>query len=65
MTNSRITKTGPNTWRTILINVGDGSGDAILELPREVVNQWGLKEGDAVELNRGSNGEIVITKKGA
>jgi hypothetical protein len=63
MTNSNTQKIGPDRWSATLIDVGDGSGDSILELPPEMVNQWGLKEGDVIELNKGNNGEILIAKK--
>lgn len=57
-------KIGPNQWVTTLLDAGDGTGDAVLEIPREVVEQWGLKEGDVVELTPG-DGEFLITKKDA
>jgi hypothetical protein len=50
-------------WRVPLIDVGDGSGDCILELPDEVVTSLGWREGDVLEVEQLTKGEFVLRKK--
>ena len=38
------------TWTTILKDVGDGSGDAYVELPPELIEEKGWKEGDDIPI---------------
>lgn len=38
---SRNNNTIPIVWRTTVIDPGDGSGDGIIELPSELLNQLG------------------------
>lgn len=52
------------TWTTQLIDARDGSGDAILELPDEVVAQLGWNEGDVVKVTTRKNGKEIWIRKG-
>jgi len=53
-------------WITELIEVNDGSGDAILQFPEELIKEKGWKEGTvlnlAVEQTETGN-VLVITEK--
>jgi hypothetical protein len=37
-------------WTTTLIDAGDGSGDAILQFPDELLASLGWKEGDELSI---------------
>lgn len=53
------------TWQTRIIDAGDGSGDGFMELPAELVDQLGWREGDVLTLEEHHNGdwEIRIRKR--
>ncbi|HFH4313825.1 hypothetical protein [Pseudomonas aeruginosa] len=42
----------PNTWRVACQDTGDGSGDAIIELPFELLDRLGWSMGDELILER-------------
>jgi hypothetical protein len=55
-----------NSWVTQLIETNDGSGDAILQFPDELIQQKGWKEGTVLNLEvrqTPSGNVLVITEK--
>lgn len=55
-----------NTWVTQLIEAEDGSGDAILQFPDELIQQKGWKEGTVLNLQvreTETGNVLVITEK--
>lgn len=55
-----------NSWITQLIEADDGSGDAILQFPDELIQQKGWKEGTVLNLEvqeTPSGNVLVITEK--
>lgn len=55
-----------NSWITQLIEADDGSGDAILQFPDELIQQKGWKEGTVLnlEVQQTPTGNVlVITEK--
>ena len=41
----------------------DGSGDGILTFPPEIIEEFGWKEGDTLNLEVSEDGTLIITKK--
>lgn len=55
-----------NSWITQLIEADDGSGDAILQFPDELIQQKGWKEGTVLNLQvqeRPGGNVLIITEK--
>jgi hypothetical protein len=55
-----------NSWITTLEEAPDGSGDAILTFPDELIAQKGWKEGTELVLTvvgRGTGKSLIITEK--
>lgn len=52
----------PPTWQATLIDAGDESGDAVLELPDELLLQLGWDEGDTLEVSV-HNDQISVIRK--
>lgn len=55
-----------NSWITQLIEAEDGSGDAILQFPDELINLKGWKEGTVLNLTveqTETGNVLVITEK--
>lgn len=48
-------------WETTLIDVGDGSGDAIVELPDALIDSLGWVVGDTLDLT--PHGSALIIKR--
>lgn len=51
-----------NTWQGCIVDAGDGSGDGILELPDELMEQLGWKIGDTLALAVNTENELVVRK---
>ncbi|WP_273680303.1 AbrB/MazE/SpoVT family DNA-binding domain-containing protein [Pseudomonas aeruginosa] len=49
-----------NSWRVVCQDPGDGSGDAIIELPSELLDRLGWTVGDELILERGC-AEFCVT----
>lgn len=47
---SKLKNTVPIKWLATLINAGDGSGDCLIELPEELLNQLGWNIDDALDV---------------
>lgn len=55
-----------NSWITQLIEADDGSGDAILQFPDELIQQKGWKEGTVLNLRveqTVTGNVLIITEK--
>lgn len=52
----------PSTWEATLVAAGDESGDAVLELPDELLMQLGWDEDDTLEVSV-HNGQISVIRK--
>jgi len=52
--------TTPDSWRVVCQDPEDGSGDAIVELPSELLEQLGWTLGDALSVEVG--GESICLK---
>ncbi len=48
-------------WKSTLIDAGDGSGDALLELPDEILAKVGWVEDELLEIEQ--VGKCIIIKK--
>lgn len=55
-------QSNPPTWQAKLVDAGDDSGDAILELPEELLMQLGWDEDDTLEVSL-QNNQILIARK--
>lgn len=55
-------QSNPPTWQAKLVDAGDDSGDAILELPEELLMQLGWDEEDTLEVSL-QNNQIFIARK--
>lgn len=56
----------PNSWTTHLIEADDGSGDAILQFPDELIAEKGWKEGTVLNMSveeTPSGNVLIITEK--
>lgn len=62
MPSTKMLQANPSTWQGKLIDAGDGSGDAVLELPDELLMQLGWDEDDTLELS-GKNDQISVARK--
>lgn len=49
------------TWKVTLIDAGDGSGDALIELPDEILTKLGWVEGELLEIEQVE--KCIIIKK--
>lgn len=66
VTSSKSENTEDYCWTATLIEADDGSGDAILEFPDELIKQKGWKEGTTLnlEVEQTPTGNVlVITEK--
>jgi antitoxin ChpS len=54
--------TWPIAWCARLLDIGDGSGDRMIELPDELLEHLGWKLGDVLELRERPGNEIVIRR---
>ncbi len=52
----------PPTWQAKLVDSGDDSGDAVLELPDELLMQLGWDEDDMLEVSVHNNQISVVRK---
>ncbi len=52
----------PPTWQAKLVDAGDESGDAVLELPDELLMQLGWDEDDTLEVSV-HNDQISVVRK--
>ena len=50
-----------NTYTSKVLEICD-NGDAIIELPPELCEELGWKEGDTLDISQEPNGQIVIKK---
>lgn len=50
-------------WTVECLDAGDGSGDVIVELPQDLLDEMNLKTGDALDLAIGDAGILMLTKK--
>lgn len=50
------------SWIAEIIETDDGSGDAILQFPDELIAETGWKEGTTLNL-KVENGVLIITEK--
>ncbi|KJU79154.1 hypothetical protein N619_13620 [Ectopseudomonas oleovorans] len=50
-------------WIVECVDSGDGSGDLIVELPQELLDEMNLKTGDELDLTIAEAGIIIMTKK--
>ena len=57
-------KNGENIMLTSIVQeVGDGSGDCMVELPQEIIDRFDLKEGDELQLEMQKDMIILTPKK--
>lgn len=49
-------------WTLPLVDVGDGSGDKLLQLPVELLDALGWAIGDELELSPQKNGELWLQR---
>jgi len=52
----------PPTWQAKLVDAGDGSGDAVIALPDELLMQLGWGEDDTLEVSI-HNDQISVVRK--
>jgi hypothetical protein len=53
---------GESRFQSTLIDAGDGSGDQIVSLPDERVQEMDWQEGDALNIRKRVDGVIVLSK---
>jgi hypothetical protein len=59
---TKMLQANPPIWQAKLVDAGDGSGDAVLVLPDELLMQLGWDEEDTLEVSAG-NDQITIKRK--
>lgn len=50
-------------WTVKCLDTGDGSGDVIVELPQDLLDEMNLKAEDRLDLSIDDAGIITLTKK--
>lgn len=50
------------TWTLPLVDVGDGSGDKLLQLPTELLDALGWAVGDELKLTFRESGELWLRR---
>ena len=53
---------GESRFQSTLIDARDGSGDQIVSLPDELVQEMGWQEGDVLNIRKRVDGVIVLSK---
>lgn len=56
------TDTRANLWRTTIVEASDDSGDGIMQLPTELLQQTGWKEGDTLSIVQDESGDLIIRR---
>ena len=51
------------SWTVECLDAGDGSGDVLVELPQDLLDEMNLKTGDALDLAIDDAGILMLTKK--
>ncbi|MEU6148343.1 AbrB/MazE/SpoVT family DNA-binding domain-containing protein [Streptomyces sp. NPDC047081] len=51
------------SWTVECLDAGDGSGDVIVELPQDFLDEMNLKTGDTLDFAIDEAGIIIMTKK--
>lgn len=59
---TKMLQANPPMWQAILVDAGDESGDALLNLPDELLMQLGWDEGDVLEVTIKNDQLLVIRK---
>ena len=59
---TKILQANPPTWQATLVDAGDESGDAVLNLPDELLMQLGWDEGDVLEVMI-ENDQLLVVRK--
>ena len=59
---TKMLQANPPTWQAKLVDAGDGSGDAMLVLPDELLMQLGWGEDDMLEVSV-DNDQISVVRK--
>ncbi|WP_278386276.1 MULTISPECIES: AbrB/MazE/SpoVT family DNA-binding domain-containing protein [Stutzerimonas stutzeri subgroup] len=57
--------TAPESWRVVCQDPGDGSGDVIVELPSELLEQLGWTLGDELSVEVGEENVCLKLKQRA
>lgn len=57
------TSSNSSTWTLNLIDPGDESGDAVLPLPADLLEQLGWQEGDMLHISQTNQGTISLIKR--
>ncbi|OLZ82174.1 hypothetical protein B0T40_22245 [Chromobacterium haemolyticum] len=52
------------SWRVPLLDAGDGSGDALLTIPDELLASAGWGEGDTLSFEDQGNGTLLLKNAG-
>ncbi|WP_440030518.1 hypothetical protein [Chromobacterium amazonense] len=52
------------SWRVPLLDAGDGSGDALLPIPNELLASAGWVEGDTLSFEDQGNGTLLLKNAG-
>ncbi|WP_273527052.1 AbrB/MazE/SpoVT family DNA-binding domain-containing protein [Pseudomonas sp.] len=60
-----IYDTTPESWRVVCQDPGDGSGDVIVELPSELLEQLGWSLGDELSVEAGEENVCLKLKQRA
>ncbi|WP_423680458.1 hypothetical protein [Undibacterium sp. WLHG33] len=55
--------TVPKRWTATLIDTGDGSGDAMIELPEDLLAKMDLHIGDSVEVEVSEDKSKILMRK--
>lgn len=59
---TKMLQANPLTWQAKLVDAGDGSGDAVLVLPDELLMQLGWDEEDTLDVSV-RNDHITVKRK--
>ena len=54
--------TTATSWTVTLEEAEDGSGDLVMQLPQELLDLQGWKEGDTLDWKEGNNGSWTLSK---
>jgi len=59
---TKMLQANPPTWQVTLVDAGDESGDAVINLPDELLMKLGWDEGDTLEVTI-KNDQLLVVRK--
>lgn len=58
-----MSKSSSDVAYEVIVQEDPDTGDMLLPIPQELLDQLGWKEGDELEFNEASDGSIILSKR--